>query len=76
MRARSVSIRTKFLLLFILALIVLSGIVYYASMIYRNTLEREQAVWEQTSKAVHLSHEAESSFNTQLNAWKNVALRG
>ncbi|HEY5734785.1 MAG TPA: hypothetical protein VIU36_08460, partial [Gammaproteobacteria bacterium] len=76
MNAWSVSIRAKFFLLFTLALIVLSGIVYYASTLYTNTLEREHSVSEQTSEAVHLAHEAESIFNAQLNAWKNVLLRG
>jgi diguanylate cyclase (GGDEF)-like protein/PAS domain S-box-containing protein len=76
MSARSVSIRTKFLLLFTLALIVLSGIVYYASTLYKNTLETEHTVSERISEAVHMSHETESTLNLELNAWKNILLRG
>jgi len=70
------TIRAKLLALFTLTFVLLSCIGLYAASVYRETLNTERRITEQTNQAVELSHHAESLFRSQVNAWKNVLLRG
>ncbi len=70
------SIRSKLLVLFFITLTILSGIGVYAVSVYREILVNERSVAEKTHLAVEYAHQAESAFHSQLNAWKNVLLRG
>jgi diguanylate cyclase (GGDEF)-like protein/PAS domain S-box-containing protein len=70
------SIRVKLILFFILTLLMLSSIVFYAAYVYRETIEKEGRISESSNKIVELSHHAETNYISQLNHWKNVLLRG
>jgi len=70
------TIRLKLLALFALTLVLLSVVGLYAASVYRETLNTERSITEHTNQAVELSHKAESHFRSQINAWKNVLLRG
>lgn len=70
------SIRVKLLGLFVLTLAILSGIGLYAGTVYQEILDAERKITEKTNRVVELSHQAETLYYSQLNAWKNVLLRG
>jgi diguanylate cyclase (GGDEF)-like protein/PAS domain S-box-containing protein len=70
------TIRIKLLALFALTLLLLSIIGLYAASAYRGMLNTERTVTEDTNRAVELSHQAQSLFRSQVNAWKNVLIRG
>ncbi len=70
------SIRVKLLALFVLTLMILSGIGLYAGSVYHEILDTERRITEKTNRVVELSYEAESLYYSQLKAWKNVLLRG
>ncbi len=70
------SIRFKLLALFVLTLAILSGIGVYAGTVYQEILDTERKITEKTNRVVELSHQAETLYYSQLNAWKNVLLRG
>lgn len=70
------SIRSKFLALFLLTLLVLSGLSLYAAAVYRAALTAEHEVETRIYAHIDMAHLAQQEFNRQLNAWKNVLLRG
>lgn len=70
------TIRIKLMLVFSLTLLVLSGIGLYSAAAYHEILQTERQTSDRTNSSVEIAHRAESLFISQLNAWKNVLLRG
>ncbi|MDJ0805610.1 MAG: EAL domain-containing protein [Gammaproteobacteria bacterium] len=70
------TIRSKLLLLFAITTTILAVIGLYAASVYRSTLSSERTIAERTNLSVEIAHQAESHFHAQINAWKNVLLRG
>ena len=70
------SIRFKLLTIITLTLITFLFIVLYAMYVYRGTLADEQEIRDRITHSIEVAHQTESQFHVQLNAWKNVLLRG
>ena len=70
------SIRIKLLALISFTLITFLGIGLYAMSVYHSTLVDEQNIRQDTNQAIELAHQTDAQFHLQLNAWKNVLLRG
>ena len=70
------TIRIKLLLTFLITLLVLCGIGLYTVSAYHQILEAEREITDNTNRNVEIAQQSESQFITQLNAWKNVLLRG
>ena len=70
------TIRIKLLLVFSLTIIMLSAIGLYSAYVYRHNMDHEHHITAWIHATVDQSHHALSVFNAQLNAWKNILLRG
>jgi diguanylate cyclase (GGDEF)-like protein/PAS domain S-box-containing protein len=71
-----VSIRTRLIALILSAAAAFVAIVLYGLSVYRQTLEAEERLVDSVNRTVELAYQSESLFYSQLNAWKNVLLRG
>lgn len=70
------SIRYKLTLLFGLTVLAFLFIHLYTATFYQDLITEERELTEQVNRTIELAHVAEMDFQNQLNAWKNVLLRG